>query len=257
VVTSSVSANNKAVVFRGRPQKEYARMPLESGKSASTISRNISELHTGKTFKRTKKKFGKKKAAKQAVAIALSKAREMPEAGHNPPKPTHAHVPGHMRGRGLISEKAMAMMGKHMASEAQRPSGPQVAAAGKSHAAHGDAKKAKPWKGHKLPGRASPEHGKHDAARAHSDEERTRKGPKGKMTFGKMAGHNPPVPTYSATGESIERPGHSIARTAQSQLEESQRLTGAAQRYQPQGLDRQRQREMRTGKYANFPPKEY
>ena len=175
-------------------------MPLKRGKSSKVIGENISELHTGKTFAHTKKKFGKKRAAKQAVAIALSEARksgkEIPGAGHNPPKPHHAHerahekgakashkhelvahanhtLPPHMRGRGLISGKAMAIMGKHLASEAVEPSGPHVATAGKSHAAHGDAKKAKPWKGQTLPGRASPTHGKHDAARAHAVEEHT------------------------------------------------------------------------------------
>ena len=175
-------------------------MPLKRGKSSKVIGENISELHTGKTFAHTKKKFGKKRAQKQAVAIALSEARksgkEISGVGHNPPKPHHgkerahekgaksAHkhelvaranqaVPAHLRGRGMISGKALAIMGKHLPQEAIEPSGPHVAAAGKSHAAHGDAQAAKPWKGHKLPGRASPEHGKHDAARAHAVEEHT------------------------------------------------------------------------------------
>ncbi len=51
-------------------------MPLKAGKSRKTISGNIRELHTGKTYRRTKAKFGKKKADKQAVAIALSEARK-------------------------------------------------------------------------------------------------------------------------------------------------------------------------------------
>lgn len=50
-------------------------MPLEKGKSAKVISDNIKELHKGKTYDRTKAKYGKKKADKQAVAIAESKAR--------------------------------------------------------------------------------------------------------------------------------------------------------------------------------------
>jgi hypothetical protein len=50
-------------------------MPLKHGKSQSTISSNISELHKGGTYSRTRKKFGKKKANKQAIAIALSEAR--------------------------------------------------------------------------------------------------------------------------------------------------------------------------------------
>jgi hypothetical protein len=51
-------------------------MPLLAGSSNDTVSANISELHHGKTFRRTKKKYGKKKAQKQAIAIALSKKRE-------------------------------------------------------------------------------------------------------------------------------------------------------------------------------------
>ena len=50
-------------------------MPLHKGKSQKTISKNISELHTGKTYAHTKAKFGKKKADKQAVAIAINKAK--------------------------------------------------------------------------------------------------------------------------------------------------------------------------------------
>ena len=49
-------------------------MPLLKGKSQSTISQNISELHHGKTFRRTQRKFGKAKANKQAVAIAMHQA---------------------------------------------------------------------------------------------------------------------------------------------------------------------------------------
>lgn len=51
-------------------------MPLKSGSGRKTISGNIRELHSGNTYARTKRKFGKKKADKQAVAIALSKARK-------------------------------------------------------------------------------------------------------------------------------------------------------------------------------------
>lgn len=49
-------------------------MPLKKGKSKKVISANISELHKGKTFAKTSKKFGKEKANKQAVAIAFSEA---------------------------------------------------------------------------------------------------------------------------------------------------------------------------------------
>jgi len=51
-------------------------MPLKKGSSRKAISSNIKELHTGKTFAKTEKKFGKAKADKQAVAIALSAARK-------------------------------------------------------------------------------------------------------------------------------------------------------------------------------------
>src|SRR5215831_2994369 len=147
-------------------------MPLESGASPGAISRNISELHTGKTFKKTKKKFGKKRAHKQSIAIAMSKAREMPDAGHNPPKPTHAHpggIPRHLRGRGLISAKAMEAAGHKQATRSHRAPGPQVASAGKSHAAHGDAPAARPWHGKKYTAKGKPPKGPEDAAGAHHD----------------------------------------------------------------------------------------
>lgn len=51
-------------------------MPLTPGYSKKTVSKNIRELHTGKTYARTKAKFGKEKANKQAIAIALSTARK-------------------------------------------------------------------------------------------------------------------------------------------------------------------------------------
>lgn len=51
-------------------------MPLKRGKSKAVVSSNIRELHTGKTHARTQAKFGKAKADKQSVAIALSEARK-------------------------------------------------------------------------------------------------------------------------------------------------------------------------------------
>jgi hypothetical protein len=51
-------------------------MPLKAGKSDKVVSENVSEFHKGKTYAKTKKKFGKVKADKQAVAVALSKKRE-------------------------------------------------------------------------------------------------------------------------------------------------------------------------------------
>jgi hypothetical protein len=49
-------------------------MPIKKGKSKKVVGENISELHSGKTHAKTQKKFGKKKADKQSVAIALKKA---------------------------------------------------------------------------------------------------------------------------------------------------------------------------------------
>ncbi len=51
-------------------------MPLKKGKSQKTISSNISELHKGGTYAKTKAAHGKKTADKQAVAIAMSEARK-------------------------------------------------------------------------------------------------------------------------------------------------------------------------------------
>ena len=51
-------------------------MPLKSGTSNDTVSSNISELHGGKTYSRTRRKYGKKRANKQAVAIALNEKRK-------------------------------------------------------------------------------------------------------------------------------------------------------------------------------------
>lgn len=51
-------------------------MPLKKGSSKKTVSSNIAEFHKGKTFAKTEAKFGKAKANKQAVAVALSQARK-------------------------------------------------------------------------------------------------------------------------------------------------------------------------------------
>jgi hypothetical protein len=50
-------------------------MPLKKGKSQKTISSNIREFHKGETFAKTKRKFGAKKAQKQAIAVAMETAR--------------------------------------------------------------------------------------------------------------------------------------------------------------------------------------
>ena len=50
-------------------------MPLKKGRSRKTVGQNIREFHTGKTYARTRAKFGKKRADKQAVAAALNTKR--------------------------------------------------------------------------------------------------------------------------------------------------------------------------------------
>lgn len=49
-------------------------MPLTPGSSSKVIGKNISEFHTGKTYAHTAAKFGKKRADKQAIAVAMSEA---------------------------------------------------------------------------------------------------------------------------------------------------------------------------------------
>ena len=51
-------------------------MPLQPGISRKTISKNISEFTHGKTYARTKRKFGEAKARRQAIAASLSQARK-------------------------------------------------------------------------------------------------------------------------------------------------------------------------------------
>lgn len=51
-------------------------MPLKKGKSQETISENIKEFHESETYARTRDKHGKKRADKQAVAVALETARK-------------------------------------------------------------------------------------------------------------------------------------------------------------------------------------
>lgn len=50
-------------------------MPLKKGKSPKVVSQNIREFHGGKTYARTRRKFGKARAKKQAVAVAMSEKR--------------------------------------------------------------------------------------------------------------------------------------------------------------------------------------
>jgi hypothetical protein len=56
-------------------------MPLVKSKSKSkkairkVISQNIREFHTGKTYARTKRKYGSRRANKQAIAAAINAAK--------------------------------------------------------------------------------------------------------------------------------------------------------------------------------------
>lgn len=49
-------------------------MPLYRGRSNRTVSKNISELHKGRTYAHTRRKFSKRRADRQAVAIAMRQA---------------------------------------------------------------------------------------------------------------------------------------------------------------------------------------
>lgn len=51
-------------------------MPLLKGRSLTTFKTNIREFHKGKTYARTKAKFGKKRADMQAVAAAYAQRGE-------------------------------------------------------------------------------------------------------------------------------------------------------------------------------------
>ena len=107
---SVVAPTNKLVAFRGRAQKE-ATVPLKKGKGEAVISENISELHSGATHARTARKFGKKRADKQSVAIALSEAR----------KSGKTKIPRYLQGRGLISAKAEKAFGKKAGHNPPKP----------------------------------------------------------------------------------------------------------------------------------------
>jgi hypothetical protein len=57
-------------------QKRTYTMPLKPGSDAKTVSTNIREFHTGPTYAHTAAKFGKERARKQAIAVAMSSARK-------------------------------------------------------------------------------------------------------------------------------------------------------------------------------------
>lgn len=51
-------------------------MPLIQSDSTAATEQNFDELRHGKTFKKTERKFGKKRARKQMVAVALKTKRD-------------------------------------------------------------------------------------------------------------------------------------------------------------------------------------
>lgn len=59
-------------------------MPLKTGTSRKTVSENIREFSGGKTYAHTARKFGKAKARKQAIAVALNQGRKSGAKIRNP-----------------------------------------------------------------------------------------------------------------------------------------------------------------------------
>lgn len=49
-------------------------MPLPKGGGKAAVGRDIKEFKTGKTYARTKAKFGKERADKQAIAVGMNAA---------------------------------------------------------------------------------------------------------------------------------------------------------------------------------------
>jgi hypothetical protein len=47
-------------------------MPLAKGKSKRAVEKRFSEFRHGKTYEKTETKYGKEKANKQLVAVALN-----------------------------------------------------------------------------------------------------------------------------------------------------------------------------------------
>jgi hypothetical protein len=62
-------------------------MPLIQGKGH--VSENIREFHKGPTFAHTEEKFGKERADKQTVAVALHSADKSKDGKHGSPAEDH------------------------------------------------------------------------------------------------------------------------------------------------------------------------
>jgi hypothetical protein len=51
-------------------------MPLRKGTGKATTRKNFEEFGRGKTYRRTKKRFGKRRADKQRIAVVLANKRK-------------------------------------------------------------------------------------------------------------------------------------------------------------------------------------
>jgi hypothetical protein len=51
-------------------------MPLKTGTSQATVSKNIKEIHKGPRYEKIKRKHGKEVADESAIAAAMRKRRE-------------------------------------------------------------------------------------------------------------------------------------------------------------------------------------
>ena len=51
-------------------------MPLKKGTDRKTTESNFREFGTGKTYRHTKKRFGKKRADRQRIAVVLPNKRK-------------------------------------------------------------------------------------------------------------------------------------------------------------------------------------
>lgn len=58
-------------------------MPLEKSSGKAATRRNFEELGRGKTYRHTKRKFGKKRADRQRVAIVLKNRRKSKRRKHH------------------------------------------------------------------------------------------------------------------------------------------------------------------------------